>query len=315
MVAQSTIFYADLDIGSERPPSGVAAALARAANESLSRGQFDVRLQPLSAEDVARAVAELPCGHDRLCLDRNLVLLGAGALLAYAPYRAQAILTCDPFDSAESLSAELGIDIDIIRTRMHDALLAAHKVVALEQEAFDAVAQLLPRRPEAISFPATPLRPDVSGKGAILLVSNDNERSSLRAKSLVEELLANQKFEPYDPGIAFKQPWTAVVHLGVAHSSLPGARLGDAWAGGVPVLQMVSPRSLSAYRRRRAGQLSKMVVDHGKTGLLAPTPEDLVAAVSDLLIDPLPTRSVAKSVKRWIDPAAEWDVLLRSVLQ
>jgi hypothetical protein len=124
-----------------------------------------------------------------------------------------------------------------------------------------------------------------------------------------------ERFVLFDAASVYQNPWKAVVHLGIARSTEPGARLSDAWAGSVPVLQFVDPIALAAQRRRHGNELFSFVVDHGKSGLMSPAFDDLIAALGDLLADPMPTRAVARAARRRVDPAAEWDSLLQEILQ
>lgn len=291
----------------------MARALAQQAKESLSAGQYDVTLKPLSPSDVQSAIRNMPSGHDRLALNGNLVLLGTAAMLAYAPYRARLVLTNDPFARAEAIAQELSYNADLLRVRLHDALISAEKVVCLGGPAFEAVAPLVARRPEDRMFP--PMALSAAAPAPLLVVSNEDERSALEMIGLLRESFPAEEFRAFDPATVFESPWKAVLQLGIARSSLPGARLSDAWAGSVPVLQLVNRTSLMAQSRRLAGVLSEYVVDHGRTGLLCAAPDDLVAALRDLLLDPLPMRSVARGARRKVDPAAQWDVLLKAILQ
>ncbi|HWA92503.1 MAG TPA: hypothetical protein VG889_20895 [Rhizomicrobium sp.] len=315
MAAQSTIVYADLDLGAPQPAAAVAEALAFQARESLSAGQYDVRLKPLTAEDMKSAIRAMPSGHDRLAMNNNLVVLGAGAMLACAAYRARVVVTRDPFASSEALAKLLGHGTDMLRVRLHDALIGAEKVVCLGGPAFEAVAPLVSRRPEDRMFPPMALGLAPNGKAPLLVVSNEDERSGQETIALLAKAFPSEEFRAFDPATVFANPWKAVLQLGIARSSLPGGRLSDAWAGSVPVLQLVNRTSLMAQSRRLAGVISEHVVDHGRTGLLLSSPEELFAALRDLLLDPLPMRSVARGARRKVDPAAQWDVLLKAVLQ
>jgi len=310
--SQSTIVYADIGLDGPQPPSVVAKSIAHQARESLSAGQYDVALKPLSAAEVREAIHALPTGHDRLSLDRNLILLDAAALLAYAPYRARAVLTCDPFLGGEALAETLCLDADLLRVRLHDALLAADKVICIGSPAFDAIAPLVLQKPDERMFPPVALEP---GGNAILVVNNEDDHALSDLLELGVSAIPTENFRAFDPANVFETSWKAVVQIGIASSSLPGARLSDAWAGGVPVLQLVNRASLMAHQRRRGGSLVDMVVDHGKTGLLFASNEDLVVALRDLVLDPLPARSVARGAKRKVDPAAKWDLLLQAILQ
>ncbi len=94
---------------------------------------------------------------DRLSLDSDLILLDAGAMLAYAPYRARVLLTGDPFASAEGLAQLLEVDANAIRIRLHDALLSAEKIVTIAGSAYDAIAPLISRKPDDRDIPAHPI--------------------------------------------------------------------------------------------------------------------------------------------------------------
>jgi hypothetical protein len=310
--SQCTIVYADLDLDRPQPPSAVASSIAHQARESLTAGQYDVALKPLSAAEVREAIRALPTGHDRLSLDRNLILLDSAALLAFAPYRARAVLTVDPFLGSEALAETLDLDADFLRVRLHDALLGADKVICLGSSVFDAIAPLVARKLEERMFPPVALQP---GGSAILLVNNEDDLALNELMGLCDETFTVEDFRAFDPVTVFDTPWKAVVQIGIASSSVPGARLSDAWAGNVPVLQLVNRASLIAHQRRRGGSLVDMIVDHGKTGLLFSGGEDLVGALRDLILDPLPVRSVARSARRKVDPAAKWELLLRAILQ
>jgi hypothetical protein len=315
LAAQSMIVYADLDTGAPQRPSAVAETLVRAAHESLAAGQFDIARRPLSLEDVAEGVRSLPTGHERLSLDTNLLLLDAGAMLAYAPYRALAIVTSDPFAGLENLSRTLEIGVDQLRMRLHDSLLAADRIVAIGQAAFDAIVTLVSKPPESRMFPPTPLRGAQAGRGPILIVGSEDERTLDAVAAMLSAAFPDEAFEAFDPATVLDRGWKAVVHVGLAQSTLPGGRLGDAWSGGVPVLQLVDPMRLRAQRRRHPEKLSEIVVEHGRTGLLSSTAEQLATTLGELLIDPLPARAVARGARRRIDPVAEWDVLLKALLQ
>lgn len=315
MAAQSTIVYADLGFADAQAPAAVAQSIAEHAKESLVAGQYDVALKPLSAGEVRDAIAALPSGHERLAPDSKLILLDAGAMLAYAPYRARILLTSDPFAGAEGIAHMLGLSADALRIRLHDALVCADGVISLAAPAFDAIAPLVARRPENRMFPPMPLTAAGAGKGAILIVSNEDERALQEFSTLLRETFPAEDFVAFDPATVFDTPWTAVLQLGIAHSSLPGARLADAWAGSVPVMQLVNRTSLMAQNRRNPGTLSELAVEHGKTGLLFTAIEEFVSALRDLLLDPMPGRSVARGARRRVDPAAKWDVLLKAVLQ
>jgi len=224
-------------------------------------------------------------------------------------------LTSDPFIGTEALAQLLELDVDLLRVRLHDALISADRVVCLGGPAFDAVAPLVSRKPEDRMFPPTALNASPTAKGAILVVNNEDEAALQELMSLLVETFPLEEFCAFDPATALDTAWKAVVQIGVACSSMPGARLSDAWAGNVPVLQIVDRTSLMARNRRQGGGLSEVAVEHGKTGLLFSGTEELVSALRDLLLDPLPARSVARGARRRIDPAAQWDILLKAVLQ
>ena len=314
-MAQSTIVYADLCSAAPQLPSAVAGSVARAAKESSASGQFDVTLRPLSDDDVRQAVAEYPGGHERLSRDTNLVLLDTGAILAYAPYRARLVLTTDPFVEVDRIAETLSTNVDFLRIRLHDALLLADNIITLGQAAFNAVAPLISRVPDAKVFPTKSLRFSESTTAPILVVTNEDEHIGQQTLELLIETFPEERFVPFNASTVFNHAWKLVIQLGLAQSSVPGARLGDAWSGGVPVLQMVGPIAVSAYRRRRLGDLAGIVVEHGKTGLLAPTIEELEQALGELLLDALPARAVARGARRRVDPTAEWDALLKTILQ
>src|SRR5215467_1158016 len=125
MLALSTIVYADIDPDAPIQPSQVAGAIASAARNSLSAGRFQIAQRALSAEEVRQSLANLPTGHEHLAPDDNLILLDAGAMLAYAPFRGRILLTFDPFASAEACARALDADASALRVRLHDSVLSA----------------------------------------------------------------------------------------------------------------------------------------------------------------------------------------------
>ena len=315
MAAQSTIVHADLCASVPRLPSAVASRIANAAKDSPTAGQYGIDLQQLSAEEVRQLIKQYPSGHERLALDRNLILLDAGAMLAYAPYRSRILLTDDPFDHIEELSEALGMDADDLRIRLYDALLSADSVVALGESAFDAVAPLLAQEPKVTTFPALALKADLGSRAPILIINHEDERMLEGTIALLAGAFPEERFVPFESSTVFAQGWKAMLQLGIAYSNLPGTRLSNAWVGGVPVIQMVNPKALEALHRRRSGQTFGLVVEHGKTGLLAPSIEELIATVDEFLLDPLPARAVARGAKMRVNLAAEWETVLKSILQ
>ena len=173
----------------------------------------------------------------------------------------------------------------------------------------------MPQEPAVIMFPATALRVGVDAKAPILIVNNEDERMMQQATALLADAFPQEWFVPFESSTVYDQSWKAMLQLGIARSDMPGARLSNAWAGGVPVIQLVNPAALNALRRRRSGQLLGLVVDHGKTGLLSATIEELMTTLGEFLFDALPARAVARGAKRRVDATAEWDEVLKRILQ
>jgi hypothetical protein len=310
--SQSTIVYADLESAGLYKPSIVAESIAQAAKDSLTAGQFAVELKALSLEDIKDAARAFSYGNDRLSLDRNLVLLDAGAMLAYAPYRATILLTDDPFECAERIQDAVGVDANSIRIRLHEALLSSNKIICLSRPAQEAVVSIVASTPERQAIPSKALG---AGGDAILVVANVEEHISQEILELLQDAFPDQEFAMFDAGTVFDRAWKIVLQLGAARSSFPGARLADAWAGGLPLLQFVDGPSLAMHRRRRPKQVGDIIVEHGKTGLLCSTRPELKTLLGELLVDVLPARAVARGARRRADPAGEWDDLLKTVLQ
>jgi hypothetical protein len=311
MLALSTIVYADIDPDAPVQPSVVAGAIAAAAKSSLSAGRLQFAQRPLSTAEVRQSLQDLRAGHERLALDDNLILVDAGAMLAYAPYRARVLLTLDPFAHTEAYAHALECDADALRVRLHDSVLSAEKVITLGNRTFDAVLPFLPDWPQKKFYPTAPLR--FSQTSGILVVGNDSPEAAGQAVALLEAQFPSEHFSAYQPEQVFTQPWKMVIQLGLVRDLGLGARLSDAWAGGVPVLQCVDSQRLDAYNRRQHRAIVA-VVEHGKTGLMFPTMEELGRALTELLTDTLPARAVARSARYRVDPAAEWDALLAELV-
>jgi hypothetical protein len=314
LASHTTIVYADLGAEAPQPPSVVAQAIAQAARESLFAGQFEVALQAMTADNVRRSMLELPSGHERVCQDRQLLLLGAGAMLAFAPYRASVMLLGDPFGRTDSMGSELGLDADALRVRLHEAICTAANVTTLSHEAFDAAVRVASRRPTRERLPTRPLNATSEPAAPILVVNHEDRGFFEQVNQVLTETFPQAAFVAFEAANAFERPWKAVVHLGVARSSSVGARLSDAWAGTVPLFQLCSPAAYTVARKRYGSYVSDVVVEHGRTGLRSTTRDELYSALHDFLFDPLPARVVARSARRRIDPAMEWDNFLRAVL-
>lgn len=315
MAYHGTIIHSGLDSARAHFPAAVVTAMASHAAASLNAGKFSIATVALSVGDMDTAVRSMPWGHERLSLNENLILLDAGALIAYAPYRARVVLTGDPFAEAESLAAALELDPGALRTRLHDGLIGAERVIAFSAPAFEAVAPFLKRPPERLTLPPFALKSPVNGSGPVLVVGNEKPEAAAEMLSTLRAALPDQSFEAFDPGSVLETRWKAVVHLGVASSDLPGARLSDAWAGGVPILQLLDRHLVDGLVRRQARSPDETVVQHGKNGLQLFSLDELTAALRDFTLDPLPLRSVAHGARRSIDPPAHWDYLLKTVLE
>ncbi|MEI9932412.1 MAG: hypothetical protein WDM89_18210 [Rhizomicrobium sp.] len=312
MVGQSTIVYTEIGNDSQYSASTLAEAIVLASRQSLTAGQFDFALRPLTPSDIRRAVLDYPSGHERVSLDTNLVLLDTGAMLAYAPYRSTFLLLSDPFKEIDRIGEALELEADFARIRLHDALLTAGKLISLSHTAGVTIEFLRPGNLEQKAIPSVPIKPEGD---AIMVVAGENDTMAQNVYSHLVSMFPEQEFTFFEPAQAFGKPWKAVLQIGLAKSTAPGARLGDAWAGGVPVIQFASPASIRAERRRRPERLHMVVAEHGKTGILCSTLDELRSALSDILVDILPARAVARSAKRRSDPANEWDILLKAMLQ
>jgi hypothetical protein len=315
LAVECTIVYADLGLSVPQSPSVLAQTLVQQSREGAAAGNIRIVSRSLSTADVVGAIRAMPSGHDRLSMDSILVLLDAGAMLAHAPYRARVLLTDDPFESVDGLAQTLQIDANTLRIRLHDALLSAEKIVTISGAAFDAVTPLISHRPEPRVSPPIALQVSNAEQAPILVVNNDGEGALADLMTILRDAFPMQEFQVFDPATVFDRSWKAVLHIGIARSSRSGARLNDAWAGGVPVLQLVDQASLIAQHRRNPGSLLELVVEHGRTGLMFTFVDELIYALGDLLIDPLPLRSVARGARRRIDPAAQWNSLLKALLQ
>jgi hypothetical protein len=313
MLALNTIVYADIDPDAPIQPSEVAGAIAAAARNSLSAGRLQIAERPLSVADVRQSLQNLPTGHERVAPDDNLVLVGAGAMLAYAPYRGRLLLAVDPFARAVAFARILETDADKLRVRLHDSILSAEKIIALGHRTFDAILPFLPDWPQKRAYPTAPLRFSQAAAG-ILVVGNEGPEATTQVIALLRKELPSVAFSVFEPESVFAQPWRMVIHLGLVRDMGLGARLTDAWAGGVPVLQYVDPQRLDAQRRRQH-RASVAFVEHGKTGLMFPTMEELVRSLGELLTDSLPARAVARNARYRVDPVAEWDALLTELVQ
>jgi hypothetical protein len=314
MLALSTIVYADIDPGAPIQPSAVAGAIATAAKNSLSAGRLQINQRPVSVSEVRKSLTELSSGHERVAPDDNLILVGAGAMLAYAPYRARLLLTLDPFAGTEAYARALEWDADALRVRLHDSILCAEKIIALGNATFDAVLPFMPDWPQKRTYPTCPLRFSQSaGTAGILVVGNEGPEATKEAIALLAARFPTEEFSAFEPESVFARPWKMVIQLGLVRDLGLGARLTDAWAGGVPVLQYVDPQRLDAQRRRRHRGVVAFV-EHGKTGLMVPTIDELVRSLGELLADSLPARAVARSARYRVDPAAEWDALLAELV-
>jgi hypothetical protein len=312
LAAQSTIVFADMNLAGQQSPSAVADSFARAAKDSLLAGQFDLELKALSADDILRSIRNFPSGHERLSPDTTLVLLDAGAMLAYAPYVDTILLSSDPFEQIDALLQSLDLDADLARVRLYDALLAAKKVITLDFATFSGTAALLRTDMDKRMTPSTALR----GTGDSILIVGNGDADELRdIQSLLTAAFPEHSFVAFDPSSVFDRDWKLVIHLGIAQSGFPGARLGDAWAGGVAIVQLINPDHLPAQQRRHNERLSDVLVEHGKTGLLCSTIDELKSRLGDLLVDILPAHVLARGTRRRANPAGEWDVLLKAVLQ
>ena len=315
LAVECTVVYAELGLTVPQSPSMLAHTLVQQSREGATAGQIQITTRPLSAADVNGAMRAMPSGHDRLSMDSVLVLLDAAAMIAYAPYRSRVLLTGDPFASIDGLAQTLQADVNSLRIRVHDALLSAEKIVTIAGSAFEAVTPVISQRPEHRVFPPIALQVASTDPAPIFVVNNESESALEDLMTTLREAFPEQEFEPFDPATAFDRAWKAVLHVGIARSSISGARLNDAWAGGVPILQLVDQTSLIAQHRRNASALVELVVEHGRTGLMFHSIDELVYALGDLLLDPLPLRSVAKSARRRVDPAAQWNSLLKALLQ
>jgi hypothetical protein len=223
------------------------------------------------------------------------------------------VLTGDPLASVEIYARKLESDAGALRIRLHDSLLSAEKIISLGSHAFDTVLPLLPSWPQKRTYPATPLRFSQAKDAAILVVDNDPAERTAEMMALLTQEFPSERFVAFESSVAFERAWKMVLHLGLVSNIGLGARLSDAWAGGVPVLQLVDPQRLDAYRRRQ-NQASGAFVEHGKTGLMFPTREELVRALRELFTDSLPARAVARAARYRVDPAVEWDALLSELL-
>jgi hypothetical protein len=294
-------------------PSIACESLMAAASSGSSANQYAISVKRLSSDDVISAIKTHRREHERAAWGSNLVLMDAGALTSYAAYRCCLFLTHDPFTDAADLAARCGLNQDEIRTRIHHALAMASRIFALGDDANAAVAPLIAKPLNNRTLPSMPLRADDTGSAVLVVIHESQESVWARLCKPLKRKYPLYEFVMFSDVCPFERSWRAVIYIGSAVSSRPGARLRDAWAGAVPVLQLSDPGHVRD--RARSGTSEPQVVEHGKSGILCPGPQDLVSSFGELIADPVVSRMIARSAQRQIDSTGEWIRLAGDVLQ
>lgn len=301
----------------ELPMSHLASkarlSLLSAVAHGPTSGRVSISVRTIDLGDLLNTIRNWPREIDREAWGRNFILTDVAAMAAYAPYRCTLFLAEDPFRSAAQLARSLSMPMDELVVRLHHCLINAAKVVTLTRDAELSLSPLMPQAATAINFPVVPLRPDVGGRRVLMIVHPGGEGlARLAQDALSREAPACEIVS--DQTRIFDHTWSAVVHIGMATSAEPGARLRDAWAGAVPVLQL-DDREATARTRPPRNALLETQVSDGKTGFLCRTVEELAMAFSELMDDPIAVRALARAAQRQIDAEKEWMTIADEILQ
>jgi hypothetical protein len=310
-----TIFVHSSDEGlpaqtGSRLPALACDCLVRAICDGPGAGSHAVSVKTLTTEDITAAVARNRLEHARIGFGMRLVPMDAGAIASCASYRCLLLLTHDPFAEVPHLATRLGVDEGDIIVRVHHALMQASHVITLGHSARSAVAPFVPKVRHHTTLPPIPLTPDPAGTSVLVVLHQAHRHFVAPALLELQREYPDFEFVGFDEADAFGRAWRAVVHIGPAASALPGARLVDAWAGGVPVLQLVD----TAHRWWSA-EGEQEIVDHGRTGLLSFTLPDLIVSFDEFLSDAVVARVIASAAQTRPDITGQWSSVAGEVLQ
>jgi len=302
----------------ELPMSHLASkarlSLLSAVAHGPASGRISISVRTIDLGETLNAIRHWPREIDREAWGCNFVLTDVAAMAAYAPYRCTLFLTEDPFRSAAQLARNLSMPTDDLLIRLHHCLMNAAKIVTLTRDAELSLSPLMAQAATAINFPVVPLRPALGGRRVLMIVHPGGERLAGPAK----DALSRESSEcevVMDRARIFDHAWSAVVHIGMATSAEPGARLRDAWAGAVPVLQLDEREVQARNRPQGNSQQLEALVSDGKTGFLCRTVEELAVAFTELMDDPIAVRALARAAQRQIDAEKEWMNIADEILQ
>lgn len=298
--------------GTPVEPSVLAVELASHFAASPHALTSSMVLEPLTGEEAKSKLDEMPDGNIRTTGDVNLVLMGAIAAAVFAPFNARIVLGSDPFEEIKRAAPLFGRSEKYLTIRLHDALLRANQTITLDQNTFTSIAAVLPRRP-VLSLPPAPLSVSKDPAGPVLVIGNAGVRHLDRIKAALARAFPKLAFEQYDRETVFHRSWSVVIQLGLCTATEPGARLRDAWAGNVPVIQFVDQQMQRGAAKQQHWPLEQMV-QPGATGMLSRSLGELLHAVGNLASDTMVRRALAKAAAARFSGRAVWNNVVEAVV-
>jgi len=272
-----------------------------------NRATFE--LEEVAVEGLRSLIHRFPLGHARTRGDDSNLIAVDAALVVYAPYQARLLLSSDPFLQCDDVAERIEMPPELLRTRLHYALLNAERIVILGHRNFVSVASTVPTPPRLCDIPPSALPVANHKEGSILVVHTDEEMWSVVRPRLADSF-PQEEFTEFDEHDVFEGRWKIALHIGAATRTEPGARLVDAWAGGVPVVQFLQP----GQEQAQTDSYSPTSVSPPKTGLQAHSISELLLLLEDLIGDEFMTRALAQSASRQDIGRGKWQDVLDELL-
>jgi len=252
-------------------------------------------------------MAAEPLGHMRSrgeCF--NPIVLDA-ASIAYAPYSSRLLLTTDPFLLCDAVEKRVSVPASKLLVRVHHALLNAERVIVLGGKNVLPIASMMTVPPTVLDSPPSPLSYGTMDEGGVLVVPSD-EAIWENVRDELFQRFPLVRFCRFDHCNVFQKKWRIVLHIGAASLSEPGARLADAWAGNVPVIQLVTDTQ-GAGREERDVYVSPDV-----SGLLALSFPELLLHLENLINNELMTSTLVQSAGQKGGGELYWKSLLEKIV-